>query len=380
MLFIGCNRNRTNPYDPINFVKPIWIRTFGGSGNEHGNSVQQTSDGGYIIVATTDSVGVVCWLIKTDANGNKVWDNKVWDNRFDRRGVTVQQTLDGGYIIGGLTLIKTDPLGNKLWDKEFRYNDYQTYFGDCQQTSDGGYIVVSTFFYPYEYPNYKEDSDIWIIKTDANGEKVWDRTFGGNYYDGASSVIQVFDGGYVIVGQYQLAKDSRPNLWIIKTNSSGMRIWDKRLEEFSAGGWLPPFFISYVSDGGYIIGGTTHLGEGYEASLVKTDASGNKIWDRKFRYNKYGDRTGGPVYETPDGGYIMSGSMGYGPTMFREYDGFLVKTDVSGNTLWDIKFDEDGNTYFSGGCLTTDGCYVVTGYIYGAKGEDVLLMKIALEP
>ena len=145
----------------------IWIRTFGGINSDYGRSIQQVFNDGYIIIGTTASFGDNndVWLIKTDVQGNKEWD-KTFGGSNDDFGSCIQQTIDGGYIIVGWTnsfgggnndawLIKTDAQGNKEWDKTFGGNDTDIGYA-VQQTIDGGYIITgSTNSYSYSY------EDIW---------------------------------------------------------------------------------------------------------------------------------------------------------------------------------------------------------------------------
>jgi hypothetical protein len=201
-----------------------WARTFGGTGDDGGYSVQQTSDGGYIVAGHTTSYGAGnndAWLIKTDASGDETWEKTLGGASYDW-GYSVQQTSDGGYIITGYTgdngvdssgvwLIKTDASGNKSWDKTFGGAGEGH---SVQQASDGGYIIAgSTQSYG------AGGSDVWLIKTDASGNKTWDIAFGGANWDWGYSVRQTSDSGYVIAGSTQSYGAGGSDVWLIKVGA-----------------------------------------------------------------------------------------------------------------------------------------------------------------
>jgi len=187
-----------------------WSRTFGGSENDWGYSVQQTSDGGYILFGTTESYGAGdydFWLIKTDAQGNKEWERTFGGSDWDW-GTSVQQTRDGGYILLGGTwsygagdydfwLIKTDSQGNKQWERTFGGSDWDWGIS-VQQASDGGYILLG-----YTESYGAGSADFWLIKTDSQGNKQWAKTFGGSEDDQGYSVQQASDGGYILLGGHR---------------------------------------------------------------------------------------------------------------------------------------------------------------------------------
>jgi hypothetical protein len=352
-----------------------WDRTFDGSEDDWGNSVQQTSDGGYIITGSTG--GTKIWLIKTDADGNKLWD-KTFSGSEDDWGNSVQQTSDGGYIIAGSTtsqitggskvwLIKTDADGNKLWDKTFGESILKETYS-VRQTSDGGYIIAgSTTSQPQRYSD--TNTKVLLIKTDADGNKLWEKTFGGSEHDWGNSVQQTSDGGYIIVGN----SNDGTFLLLIKTDADGNKLWDMTFGG-SGSSWNSGNSIQQTSDGGYIIAGLTssqYIGFG-DIWLVKTDAEGNKLWDKTFgggfKGNPIKDDSGYSVQQTSDGGYIIGSA------------GVMIKTDADGNKLWDKTFGRSDD-YSWDNCRsvqqTNDDGYILVGTTshYRASDWDVRLIK-----
>jgi tetratricopeptide (TPR) repeat protein len=332
-----------------------WQKTFGGSLSDRAFSVQQTSDGGYIIAGDTNSYGAGesdAWLIKTDANGNKVWDRTFGGSLSDRAN-SVQQTNDDGYIIAGWTygsgwhdawLIKTDANGNKVWDRTFG-GSYSDTASSVQQTSDGGYIIAgdtvvsygSNWTVPYIPDVSASWQDAWLIKTDSAGNKLWDKTFGGSENDRAFSVQQTSDGGYIVTGSTESYGAGESDAWLIKTDANGNKVWDRTF-----GGSLSDraSSVQHTSDGGYIVTGSTEsygAGES-DAWLIKTDANGNKVWDRTF--GRSNNESASSVQQTSDGGYIIAGSI---DESSRDTNAWLIKTDSSGNKLWDKTFGESGS-------------------------------------
>jgi len=299
-------------------------------------------------------------------------------------GTSVQETNDGGYIVTGSTtshkeniayswlikasrigeiwLVKTDSEGNSLWERTFGGLGKDIGFS-VKQTEDGGYIVVGA-----TKPQMIGDYDIWLIKTDSKGNPEWDRTFGGRGNDWPNEIQETADGGYIITGgtesygaginnAFLVKTPLNANLWLIKTDSKGNSIWDRT---FGGSGFDEGASLQETKDGGYIVTGytTSHGAGGSDIWLVKTDPRGHELWERTF--GGPGEDVGFSVREAKDLGYIVTGgteSYGNGSK-----DLWLIKTDSNGTEEWDKTF---GGPSFDEGLAvqeTKDDGYIIAGY------------------
>ena len=354
-----------------------WDRMYGGDGWDEGRSVQQTNDGGYIITGSTLSYGAGnsdVWLIKTDPYGNEEW-NKTFGGKDDDYGYSVQQTSDGGYIIVGCTfsygsgdsdvwLIKTDSYGNEVWNRTFGGSNRDG--GYCvQQTSDGGFVIVGIAG--------KRGGDVWLIKTDRDGNEEWNKTFGGPDLDCGYSIQQTDDGGYIIAGCMFYYGAFNSDIWLIKTDSYGNEMWNRTF-----GGKLLDcgYSVEQTSDGGYIIAGyKSSYGAGCDIWIIKTDGSGNDIWNHTFGGEDMD--YGYSVQQTSDGGYVIVGSIGsYGVYCWE--DVWLIKIDEYGNEMWNRTFGGEDEDCGYSVQQTSDGGYIIVG-CGTYKSHDVWLIKVAPE-
>jgi hypothetical protein len=314
----------------------LWARTYGGNSDDWGRSVQQTADSGYIVVGHSMSIGTGgddVYLIKANASGDTLWTRTYGGTSRDD-GYSVRQTVDGGYIIAGCTysfgagyadvyLIRTDPSGDELWTRTYGATSLD-WGNSVQQTGDGGYIVVgSTNSFG------TGGVDIYLVKTNVSGDTLWTRTYGGTDDDWGNSVQQTLDGGYIVAGythSFGAGTPTRPNIYLIKTDAKGDTLWTRT---FGGSSDEEGNSVQQTSDGGYVIAGYTESsGAGFEdVYLIKTNAAGDTLWTRTLG-GPHGD-VGNLVQRTADGGYIIAGftsSFGAGGA-----DVYLIKTDSSGN-------------------------------------------------
>jgi hypothetical protein len=366
-IFMKANdlgKNVEGTMSPL--ANDIWTKSYGGLKFDAGSSVQQTTDGGYIVVGITESYGAGkadVWLLKTDSSGNKTWD-KTFGGTDRDFGNFVQQTSDGGYIITGSTasygngeddvwLIKTDADGNELWDKTYGYSIHDS-GSEVKQTSDGGYIIVGDV-----NTDGGGSGDIWVIKTDIDGNMVWNKTFDGHghpiSHDYGTSIGLTSDGGYIVAGVTFTTENTNDyDIWLIKIDANGNTIWDKKIggpdSEFG-------FSVQQTNDGGYIITGIDSYGVSEKVWLIKTDDTGNIVWNET--YSGSGTARGYSVQQTSDNGYIIAGETYKGSS---KYDALLIKTDGNGVQAWSKTFGGTGNDIAVSVRQTTDGGYILTGY------------------
>jgi len=263
-----------------------------------------------------------------------------------------------------LTQLYAQPL-DTLWTKTYGGIDYD--YGLCaQQTFDGGYIITGL-----TYSFAAGACDVYLIKTDENGDTIWTKTYGGVLDDGGQSVQQTLDSGYVVVG---VADGTAVTgmLYLIKTDHFGDSVWTRK---FGGGGKEEGYSVQQTFDGGYVATGyTMTFGPGYSAFyLVKTDSLGDSLWTKTYGGDNW--EFCFSIQQTNDSGYIMCGfttSFGAGAQ-----DVYLVKTDSQGDTLWTKTYGGTGDDLGYAVIQTTDGGYAISGYTssYGAGGIDVYLIK-----
>jgi uncharacterized delta-60 repeat protein len=358
---------------------PLFQKTIGGTNADYGYSIQQTSDGGYVITGYTQSFGAGysdIFVIKLDSSGNLSWAKTIGGTDYES-GYSIQQTSDGGYVITGGTrgfgaggtdvfVIKLDSSGNLSWAKTIGGTN-SDYGNSIQQTSDGGYVITG-----YTQSFGAGNGDVFVIKLDSSGNLSWAKTIGGTNSDYGNSIQQTSDGGYVITGYTQSFGAGYSDIFVIKLDSSGNLSWARTIggtsdDEGSS--------IQQTSDGGYVITGYTQsFGAGGDVFVIKLDSSGNLSWAKTIGGTSYD--YGNSIQQTSDGGYVITGytsSFGAG-----SYDVFVIKLNSSGNLSWAKTI---GGTSDDAGYSiqqTSDGGYVITGRTgsFGAGNYDVFVIKL----
>ncbi|MFA5295517.1 MAG: hypothetical protein WC382_08385 [Methanoregulaceae archaeon] len=361
----------------------LWEKTFNISGSDTAHDICQTPDGGFVIVGSTftsssryvtDTQAI--FLVRTDAGGNELW-RKTYQGPGYAQGSAVAVTEDGGFVIVGngnsalsqhpsILLIRTDAEGNPSWERT--YGKGGSYVGESViQMSDGGYAVCG-----WMAGEPDMDFQMYVLRTGPSGDMIWEREIGGAGLDHGNALIESPEGGLVVTGWTNSVGAGSGDLYLVMTDASGNVQWEK-----TYGGSFYDFAedVKGVPGGGYIIAGmvsgpidTTNPAMSMQMEsiyLVRTDASGNAIWERTLGYRDW-DSLAHSVDLTPDGGFIVAGQKMSGN---QNWDMHLVRTDENGLPVWEHSWGGEGFDAAYAVILTDEGSYVAAGARAESPGE-----------
>ena len=327
-----------------------------------GNSIKQTLDSGYIVAGRTvsfDGGGVQAYLVKTDANGNTLW-SKNYGESGSEEAESITLLNDGGFAFTGYSnsvgsgkrdvyLVRTDKSGDTLWTKVFGGQGIDG-GKSIDATNDNGFIITGE---TYSYG--KGTVNAYLIKTNENGDTAWTRVFGGNGIEQGNSVQQTKDGGYIITGRTNSFGAGDYDVYLIRTDDKGNKLW---MQTFGGTGSEEGNSVKQTDDGGYIITGyTKSYGQGgADVFIVRTDKSGNQIWTQSFGGST--DDFGQDIEQTRDGGFIMAG---YTNSFGNGMEAYLIRMDEAGNSIWEYTYGEKSDDFGNSVCQTNDGGFVIGG-------------------
>lgn len=267
----------------------LWSKTYGGAGDEEGEFVQENFNGGYIIIGKTSSYGAGgtdIYVINTDSVGNVIW-SETFGGVNNEKGNSIQKTSDEGYLLVGTTfsfgagnadifVIKINKSGVELWNKTYGGSE-SDWANSAITTSQGNFVIVGgTNSYG------AGDNDAYVINLDLGGNEIWTKTFGAANSDIAYSITQTNDGGYIITGESNSFGTGKSDLYIVKADSLGVNTWSKA---FGGAGDDAGTGIEQTTDGGYIITGCTQnyqLGNYSERYLIKLNQLGNTLCNTNY--------------------------------------------------------------------------------------------------
>lgn len=363
------------------FAASGFCSTYGGPNDEVAYSILQTSDGGYVLAGYTGSFGaggLDVWLIKVDSSGQMQW-NETYGGLNNDTAYSLVQTRDGGLALAGYTqsfgaggsnfwLIKTNSAGRIAWNQSFGGTGEDIAYS-LIQTEDGGFALVGST----NSSDSAGKNDFWLVKTDEAGKMQWNRTFGGAGEEVAKSIIQTNDGGYAISGYKLSPNASAYDAWVIKTDNSGIPRWNQ-----TYGGPRPDGIFSLLpaGNGGFALAGGTVVSNANKSDvwMLTADSSGSMMWNKT--YGGILPEAAESLIPTADGGYGIAGiteSFGEG-----SQDCWLIKTDQSGNMLWNQTFGGPQSDAAYSIVQTGDGGYALAGFTEssGAGDRDFFLVKV----
>ena len=398
-----------------------WELGLGGTGNEICRNVIATHDGGYLLVGESNSSaggeksegtrgGYDYWAMKVDSGGVKVWDKRFGGSEDDycHNAIT---TTDGGYLLVGQSnsdadgdksesnrgsgdywVVKIDASGNKIWDKRFGGSATDICLA-VSKTNDGKFLLAGSSKSSADGDRSQTNRgsyDYWAVKIDANGAKVWDKRFGGTQWDYLCDLVMTSDGGFLLAGYSSSGgngdKSASPfgelDFWAVRIDASGNKVWDKG---FGGSLYERCYGVVATGDGGFLLSGESNSGAngnksqgsrgGYDYWTVKINATGNKIWDKRFG-GSGDDRFARVTASVSDGGYLLvaqseSGAGGdKNETSRGGNDYWAVKIDENGAKVWDKRFGSDGEDICRAVITTADGGYLLAGNSDSDAGDD----------
>jgi hypothetical protein len=285
----------------------LWSKTYGGSDQDNGWSVHETPDG-FVLAGFTKSFGgggFDLYLIKTDSDGELDW-SKTYGGESDDRSWALALTSDGGFVLVGETtssgageedclLVKTDSLGRESWSHTYGGKKGDRCFS-VAQADDGGYVLAGQ-----TYSEGAGDRDVYVIKTKANGELEWSKTFGGEASDVGHSITRASDGSFVVTGYTTSFATIGDDPYLIKIDQ-----WTRVLAMEGTNHTLTG---EQAADGGFfLVGFSEHREKKTNAALlVKADSEGHLDWYRDVLLTNTGRSLGYTVRAMPDGGCVFTG-------------------------------------------------------------------------
>lgn len=309
---------------------PDHMLTYGGRSSDWGHSVQATQDGGFVVAGTTSSFGVRetdMYLFRTDSQGKELWRRTYGGPRNDE-AKSVQALEDGGFVLAG----------------------------------------------QYVWPMLEGREDVYLVRTDSEGKRLWAKTYGGAEWDTAGAVQVLGDGGFLIAGITASFGVQGTDGYVIRTADDGEELWTK-----TYGGADVEFIFSAEAcgDSGFVFAGTTMSfgAGGFDAYLVRTDSEGNETWSKTYGTEE--DDVALSVQALPSGGFMVAGwTASYGAAGI---DGYLVRTDADGNELWRKTYGGPNDDMFSCVKALADGGYVAAGRYErdpNAGGDEAWLIRV----
>ncbi|MFH2035436.1 MAG: FlgD immunoglobulin-like domain containing protein [Candidatus Zixiibacteriota bacterium] len=359
----------------------VWSHNYGGYYNENACSGLETNDGGYLILGSTffiDSGKYDVYLVKTNSLGEYEWSN-TFGGPETEYGYDIIAANDNGYLIVGscqsfgagkrdVYLIKIDMLGNKLWSKTFGGAEDDE-GRSVRSTSDGGYIICGT-----TSSSGAGYSDVYFIKTDANGNLLWSKTYGGSGGESGYAVRETADSGFIAIGNTGTFGTGYSSIYVVRIDSNGDSLW---AGAYGGDGSDFGYSIETTFDKGFmLVGATSSIGAGYtDAYIIKIDSLGNLAWEKTF--GGTGEDRALSLCRGADGNYLLTGTSN--SFSGSNIDIYIVKFAPSGALIWQDTYGGSKADYGKMVFQESNFDFIIIGesYSYALGGQDAYILKVA---
>ncbi len=374
---------RSKKLDWINDTM-IWGKTYGGKGADGARAVCETPDGGFFVTGYTFSHGTGdadVLAIRVDNKGDLIWARS-YGGAGSEYGYGCKALSDGYVVVGYTTsfgkgskdlfLLKLDCSGKDIWSKTFGGASWDVGMA-VDGNSENGYVVCG-----FTHSFGAGEEDVYVIKTDAEGNKVWSKTFGGERYEFGNSIHIMGDGGYLVGATTGTFGKGNSDFFLIKIDADGNEVWTKSYGNEGRRGygfdWCHS--MSLTRDGGSISVGYTDSQDIMDAHVVKFDAKGSAVWNRSFGNKPFYDY-GHSVCEMKNGSYVVCGVT---KSVQGNNDISLSEINSNGRVLWERSYGAAGSDWGSSIKPTRDGHCILTGHT-DSSGEgcsDIVLIKVKI--
>jgi len=377
-----------------NVPEAQWAKVFGGIYPDHAKVVRPTADGGYIVAGDTQSFGAVSkdvWVLKLDSAGNVQWQ-KTYGGDGPDSASSILQVDNGGYLVAGNTqsfgaglsdiwVLRLDAAGTVDWQRVYGGPENE-WVSAIEVASDCGYILAG-----------RTDSfgtvggDLWLLKLDTDGNLAWEKAYGGPNLEHSTSLQRTRDGGYVVAGTTNSFGPGNGDFWVLKLDVDGNVQWEKA---YGLKTFVPPDIynqnsefdtrVQQTENDGYIVAGVSYPSPDGRPHVwtLKLDAAGIVQWQKI--YTTTGANTQiATVLPTSDLGYLLSGKSGSFDLLDPQTYGWLMKIDVSGNTLWKKRYSGLEHDALAAVSRAADGGYIAAGTTDSFSISDDALWVLKLD-
>jgi hypothetical protein len=356
-----------------------WAQTYGGDARDEAFCIIENHNGDLILGGYTKKQEKHLWIISVNENGQAIW-GKTFKARPISEARSIAITSDSNLVVAGYSvkeflseremwILKISPEGKLIWDKSFggvadecAYSIIETY--------DKGFAVAG-----FSSTNKDFQDDAWILKLDAEGNKIWSNSYGGSGKDYAYDIIQSSDKSLVFCGYQSKRSDAYMSFWVAKTDSAGNDLWDNT---YHFNKWDVATTLVEGLDGYIYVAGYTRSTSviDYDIVILKIDQEGNEIWKKTISWGRWDQATS--ITTTYDNGIVISGFTRSGKEMSSDFA--VTKLDSAGNVLWENVFARKSLDYPNAIIETRDNGLAIAGTTYTqGRGWDFALLKFRNE-